>query len=210
MREYLEGFLKDFDYPERDTRELLRAYDAIEADAVAKNEWESILACYEENMQCDIPSLRNRAKVLAPRVRLHPYTLKLLMFLCMTRQALVYYRERGLSEELWRDTMMDLRYKLEECREVWGICGTFVAAWFDGFFVLDRFALGRLQFELREFKHTYAKDGVSLTETSPVINVHIPRTGTPLDPVSCDEAFAMAATFYEKAFGGSPVAFICH
>ena len=210
MRTYLEGFFKDFVYSEKDTRELLRAYDAIVADDVAREEWESVLSCYETNMQCDIPSLRERAEALAPRVRLHPYTLKLLLFLCMTRQALVYYRERGLSDDLWRDTMMDLRYKLEECREVWGICGTFVATWFDGFFLLDRFTLGRLQFELREFKHTYEKGGVTLMEHSPVINVHIPRTGTPLDPASCDAAFAQAAKFYEKAFEGAPVAFICH
>lgn len=210
MREYLEGFFKAFSYTERDAKELLRAYDAVMALPEAKREWESLLTVYAADLHCDIAALRDRAEALSSVVRLHPYTLKLLLFLCMTKQALVYYRARGFSETLWRDAMMDLRYKLEECREVWGICGTFVETWFDGFFILDRFALGRLQFELRKFERTYEKDGVFLTESSPVINVHIPRTGTPLDKESCDEAFRLAADFFAEHFEKSPVAFICH
>ena len=210
MKTYLEGFFKDFAYTERDTKELLCAYNVVMANPAAKAEWEALLGAYAADMRCDIPSLRTRAEELAPLVRLHPYTLKLLLFVCMSRQALVYYRAKGLSEALWRDAMMDLRYKLEECREVWGICGTFVETWFDGFFILDRFALGRLQFELRNFERKYEKDGIVLIESSPVINVHIPRTGTPLDKERCDEAFRLASEFFAKHFQNAPVAFICH
>ncbi|MBQ9785745.1 MAG: DUF5596 domain-containing protein [Clostridia bacterium] len=210
MKEYLQAFLKDFDYPARDAAELSRTYDAILGSGEARAEWEALLSIYDADLHCDFPSMRERVAALAPTVRIHPYTLKLLFYICLSRRARIYYSERGLSDSLWREAMKDLKYKLEECREVWGMCGTFVAAWFDGFFTLDRFTLGRLQFEVVPFKRTYQKNGKTLTPESRVINVHIPRTGTPLDAASCDEAFSLAAAFFEKTLGDAPTAFVCH
>ena len=210
MRTYLQDFFADFEYPERDARELLQAYDRVMDCPEAKAEWETLLSLYDADFHCDIAALRERAKAISKQIPVHAYTLHLLFFVCLSRRTLEYYRERGLSEQLWRDAMLDLRYKLEECREVWGICGSFVVTWFDGFFALDRFALGRLQFELRKLEYPFEKDGVCLPVGAPVINVHIPRTGTPLTPAACDEAFAMAARFYQKELKDAPVAFICH
>jgi hypothetical protein len=74
---------------------------------------------------------------------------------------------------------------------------------------MTRFALGRLQFEIVPFRRNYQKDGKILTPESPVINVHIPRTLTPLTPKACDEAFRAAAKFYEKELDGAPCVFVC-
>ena len=94
-------------------------------------------------------------------------------------------------------------------KAVKGVVGSFVAPWFDGFFNMTRFALGRLQFEIVNFGHHYEKDGVVLTPESRVINVHIPRTGTPLDVAACDDAFARAKVFF-AAQTGDVCAFVCH
>ena len=42
-----------------------------------------------------------------------------------------------------------------------------------------------------------------------VINVHIPRTGTPMDKESCDKSYAMAREFFKNATGNDYV-FVCH
>lgn len=210
MREYLKYFFEEFDFAARDAKELLAAYDAICANAEANAEWQALMDIYDTDRRCDYESLCERAQALSPVLRLHQYTLKLLLFICLSKRARAYYGECGLSDSLWHDAMIDLRYKMEECREVWGICGTFVITWFDGFFSLDRFTLGRLQFEVVPFRRTYEKDGKRLLPESPVINVHIPRTGEPLDAVSCDEAFKRAAEFFAKDLGNTPTAFVCH
>ena len=105
--------------------------------------------------------------------------------------------------------MLDLKYKLDECKTVKGVIGSFVAWWFDRFFKLERFALGRLQFEVDRFGRDYQRDGYRLTPDSYAINVHIPRTLTHLTPERCDEAFAMAKEFFADKVG-SPTPFICH
>ena len=80
--------------------------------------------------------------------------------------------------------------------------------WFWGFFRLERFALGRLQFEIVRFGGDYETDGVSLTPDSLVINVHIPRTGTRLDRESVLESYRLAAEFY-RAILGDKIVFVC-
>lgn len=102
-----------------------------------------------------------------------------------------------------------LKWKMDECKEVYKISGTFVPAWFDRFFKVERFGLGRLQFELIPFGETYEKNGVSLNPESTVINVHIPRTGTRLDRESAKAAYQMAADFFKDEFGEKPIVFVC-
>lgn len=210
MKNYLPYFFELFAYPARDARELTAAYEAIASEPTSAAQWEQLLTIYDADLHCDLEALRTRAVSLAPTVHIHPYTLKLLLFICLSKRARAYYAERGLDDSLWYDAMLDLKYKLEECREVWGICGIFVETWPDGFFTLQRFTLGRLQFEIIPFKHTYEKEGKRLTPESRVINVHVPRTGTPLDAESCNDAFCRAAAFFADELVGQPVAFVCH
>ena len=105
--------------------------------------------------------------------------------------------------------MCDLKWKLWECKAVKGSWGSFVAGWFPGFFNLTRFALGRLQFEIVEFDGEYEKDGKKLKKGDKVINVHIPRTLTPLDKKSRDDAYSQAAEFFRNMTDGAPIAFVC-
>jgi hypothetical protein len=105
--------------------------------------------------------------------------------------------------------MLDLKYKLKECELVKGIVGSFVCFWFGGFFRLQRFALGRLQFEIIPSKYNYERNGKSIKIGDPIINVHIPRTETPLLHEKCIEAYSMAKKFFADKFSDSPVAFCC-
>jgi hypothetical protein len=119
------------------------------------------------------------------------------------------YLESGIDLQIYKDTVLDLKWKIEECKIVKGICGSFVAAWFPGFFNMTRFALGRLQFELIPIGFDYEKNGIKLKkDKSIVINVHIPRTGTPLDKMSCDRAYAQAREFFKDKIEKN-TAFIC-
>ncbi len=210
MREYLAAFLTASQYPEKAVSCLLSAYDAITSCPDTRSEWESALEAYRQDQNCDYNALRNTARSIALRLRFHPYTAELLLFLCLTRTLLERYRAEGIPEEIFADSVADLRWKLDECLEVYGICGAFVGEWFPGFFRMQRFAIGRLQYEWYPFGHTYEKNGISLKPNDRVLYLHIPRTGTPLAEKACDDSIRRAAEFFRSRYGiAGPLAFVC-
>lgn len=209
MRAYLESFFKEFSYLPEDGAVLLDAYDRIAADGESHAAWQQGLALYDSSYDCDYPEILRLANVAAERLYLHEYTVELLIFLCLSKKAREYYRAQNIEDRIYHDTMLDLRYKLEECKLVKGVVGSFVAGWFIGFFNLTRFSFGRLQIGLKPFGREYARDGKVLTPESPVLDVHIPRTGTPLLPEACMESYRRAKAFY-RAQVGEEAAFYCH
>lgn len=209
MREYLVNFLNEFNYEQKDASELISAYDKIVENKEAKSLLDNVLKTYEENIFCDYGELIKMAGKMAELTGLHTYTTELLIFMCMSKHTKKLYEERNIDMQIYKDSMLDLKWKLDECKLVKGICGSFVAGWFPGFFNLTRFALGRLQFEVINFWHDYEKGDIKLKKDDKVINVHIPRTGTPMDKESCDKSYAQAREFFKSEVGEN-CPFVCH
>lgn len=105
---------------------------------------------------------------------LHRYTVNMVFWLYSAIPLRYIYKQRGLPEEIYLDSMKDLTYKLKECRDVYGICGTFVD-WFKLFYLCKRFALGRLEYERQPFALDAYRDILKKGDT--VINIHIPSSG---------------------------------
>lgn len=209
MRNYLADFFELFDYPTEARAALTNTYDRIMGDKDAAAQWNAMLADYEADVNCDLSAQLETSKTIASSLRLSTYSVQLLIFICHSRHLRRVYAEKEIDDDIWYNSMLDLKAKLFECYEVYGVWGSFVASWFPGLFNLTRFALGRLQFETKKFKKTYEKGDITLNEESTVINVHIPRTLTPLSPKACDDAFRAAAKFYEKELDGAPCVFVC-
>lgn len=209
MRVYLEDFFKAFSYETADAEHLLQCFDCIQNHPQAKVLWDEALSAYEKNLNCDFEYILRIGRQVADLIDWHEYTVGLLLFCCLSRQLKVYYIQKEIDLEIYHNSMLDLRYKLEECKAVKGICGSFVCLWFPGFFELTRFSLGRLQFEIIPFGREYSENGKTLTADSKVINIHIPRTGTPLDVESCDQAFRQAKEFFAGQWS-EPCTFHCH
>lgn len=132
------------------------------------------------------------------------------MFLCFSRRLREYYLENGYSEALWRHSMLDFKCKLMVCKSVKNIWGMFVSFWYDGWFRMERFGLGRMQFELLDFPFDYyEKDGKVLRKGDKVINVHIAKTGESIAPALLEDAYRQAVEFFKEAFQGKPIPFFC-
>ena len=211
MRQYLVDFFKDFAYQDEDASILLSAYDKTVADKEACALLHDAIAAYEKNVRINYKEeILDRATKIAEIIGMHRYTTHLLLFICLSKHLRALYVERGLDLQIFHDSMLDLKWKLDECLAVKGICGSFVADWFPGFFALARFALGRLQFEITHLEADYEKNGLHLKKgESRAINVHIPRTGTPMDKQSCDAAYAQARAFFAAELGEN-APFVCH
>ena len=205
---YLSEFCHEFGYSDSDSSALISAYELIEDDADASACFDSAFNAYSNDVNCDYGMILDCSRLAAEAAGIHKYTSDLLMFISLSRTLRRRYEEKGIPPEIFRDSLLDLKYKLTECKLVKGICGTFVGDWFPGFYRMTRFGLGRLQFETLGFGRSYSSRGLRLTPDSKVINVHIPRTGTPLDKAGCDEAYVRAAEFFAEQV--SPIAFVCN
>ncbi len=208
MKQYLIDFFRSQQYAPSDADYFLAVYDRIMDHADARGLWDEAMALYEADPFCNYGDIIAKADRAARLIGVHEYTADLLVFVCLSRRLRERYAERGIDEAIFQKSMEDLRYKVDECKLVYGIVGSFVAEWFAGFFNLTRFGLGRLQFEIISFGATYEKNGHTLTPESKVVNVHIPRSGEPLTEEACMDAYRRAKAMF-GAEVGDPCPFVC-
>ena len=211
MKQYLTEFTTSFHYPDQCIEALSSCYDAIREDQDRSDILDALLSAYEADCCVSYFVLEDYVKRICEGFSFHEYTVWLLVFVLMSRHLRELYLQRGISLELWRESMNDLTIKLGECRLLHGIWGTCVASWFPNFYRLKRFAFGRLQMEITAYKGDgfVCKDGTRLTAGDPVLAVHIPRSIQPLSRENCDASYRAAADFFGDRFEGDVVAFTC-
>ena len=211
MKKYLEAFCAEFDYSQEARTVLADSYAKILQNKRAAEIFSQILEKYKETRLLNIKDMKDALDEAAELTGVHEYTVKLLIHILLSKTLRAYYREKGLDDALWFGAMSDLKWKLIESHLVRGVWGTFVADgnWFSRWYDLTRFAFGRLQFEIIDFNRDYEKGDKKLTKTSKAINIHIPRTGTPLNHDEILASYAEAKEFFKDEFDGVPTPFCC-
>lgn len=210
MKAYLENIMADLDFPAEARAEMLLAYSKISVSHYAAPEFFKLVDAYKNDPEFNFGEAIKAAGQASERAGVIHFTGYLLFALLISKALRERYAECGIDDAIFVRSMLDLKYKLYECYEAYGIWGSFVAWWFAGFFKMKIFALGRLQFELRTLGTTYEKDGLSLTPDSLVLSVHIPSSGEPFTPDKVWESYKMAAEFFRDKFPDSPVVFYCN
>ena len=209
MKTYALSFMTEIGFDDEAVEALSSDLERMLAEPESKAILEKQVALYETDVKRNYGEILSETDKAAEIAGVHKYSAELLIFILFSKRLRELYKQNGISDKIWFDSMCDLKWKLWECKAVKGSWGSFVAGWFPGFFNLTRFALGRLQFEIVEFDGEYEKDGKKLKKGDKVINVHIPRTLTPLDKESRDDAYAQAAEFFRDMTDGAPIAFVC-
>lgn len=210
MTDYATRFMREIGFEDEARASLLGDLEKIYSDESARALLESCIRKYDSSCELDYTTLCKKATDAGERVGVHRYSAELLLFICLSKRLRERYAERGIDDSIWYDSMCDLKWKLWECKAVKGVYGSFVAYWFDGWFKLTRFALGRLQFEIEYAPGEYRLGTMVLTTSTKVINVHIPRTLTPLDKQSREDSYRRAAEFFKDELDGAPIVFVCH
>lgn len=107
------------------------------------------------------------------------------------------YHEKGISEEVFWDSMKDFRYKITECQSAKGRFGIFVPGWYDKFFKMSRFALGRLQYDISAYDNdSIVVENYPINEGEFILYCHIPAAG-PLTPESVFDSLKRAYQFFK-------------
>lgn len=208
MKTYIQNFGKLQEWPAEAIETMTAAYEKLEKHGEAGTFLQKWIQTYEQDIHMDYEAALADMKKAAALTGLSRYTTELLLFVCLSRHTKTLYEAQGISMEIYRDSMLDLKWKLLECRKVHGVWGSFVAFWFPGFFDLTRFAIGRLQFEKIPFPESYRRQHPQESFPDQAVNVHIPSCG-PLTEADCDAAFAGAAAFFAADFPEGKIPFVC-
>lgn len=201
-REQMAGLMEKIQMPEAGIRQLLDARDKLEK----ADQWNVITEIAARVMKADgeqtvLKKALEETEGQEETFGVNRYLLDALMLLCCWEETKVRYEKQGLPMEIYYKTLEDMKWKMLECYEIHGVYGNFVGHWYDNFFDLTRFGLGRLQFELRPFvgKEDCVLDDVRIRPGDPVIHMHIPSAG-PMKPELLEDAFARAEVFFKEQF----------
>ena len=207
---YLSDFLGKFGYSDEAKRALEGAFDAAHAEQDAVALFEEIRARFEAAPDEKFKYLIEASKKIAAKCAINEYTSYLLVLILLSESSRKVYAERGVSAEMWRRNMLDLKYMCDICVLLKGVYGIACPDWYARFFAATRFTFGKLQFETGCLGKPYRKDDVALGPDDTVIYIHIPRTGKRLLPEDVDAACAEASAFYRQRYGIEKVVFACH
>ena len=109
------------------------------------------------------------------------------------------HRERGIPEEVTKETVRDMEIWLRHYHSLHGRWGFNELRWPARYFTGKVYGLGRLQFEIAAFPASCTADGISLVPGNPVLSVHIPAAGK-LDDDECGASIRKALEFFPRYF----------
>lgn len=137
------------------------------------------------------------------------YSINLILLLSCCEELRAAFAAEGIESKLFLDTVGDLRCKLYECREVYGIWGNFVPFWYKIFFQRKILTLGRLEYEDVIFnKPSQSVAGFNLKQGTAVKSLHIP-SGSPLTEAAYMESYRQAYDFFKAELVDGILVCVC-
>lgn len=125
------------------------------------------------------------------------------------------YKEKGISEKIFLDTMSDIRIWTENFYQDYGVWGVEEVNWLSLHLCLKVFRLGRLQFEFSVYhdQNEFEKlEDVTdkIKDGDLVLEVHIPQ-GDKLLLEACNQSFDQANEFFSKYYPEfNYLGYFCH
>lgn len=210
MRGYITEFLGEFEFDPRERVAVAIAYERISECKDARERFSRIVSGYEKNVKYITDELVSEVKIIADAAKIHQYTAQMVLFIALTKKLRERLGQLKVSKKNIIGTISDFKYKIRECEAIYGMVGIQQWEWYVRFFDLRIIAIGRLQFEVKEYNgKTYKKGDKVLTKGDTVLGIHIPRSGEPLDEKLCNRAYKEAKAFFCPLLGVTDIAFYC-
>lgn len=204
----LDSYLDGFGFEDEARLEIMRAANVLTKNEAAVSELSGFIESYIGG-ELKWEDISRRAKEVADECGESRYTFMLIYFASFVPYSLPYFEKVGLGRREWYDSMIDLRWKMNECKRVYGVYGVFTD-WFRSFFLATRVAFGRLQFNLKSADVEYKSDRFDIKPKDTVVAVHIPSdTRTPFSAEEREAAYERARRYFSKHFSDGRVVFSC-
>ena len=200
LNEHFKEVEKRLGFPQEAIEVFERVATKIDTNEKLNGKFEAIFNEFLFPEAHDFGACLDKLTKISMGYGIKEYTLDFVFLLRATEVMHNIYKERGLSDELFWNTVMDLKYKYVECVNCKGVHGTFVGSWNTEFFNLHRFALGRYQFDMTTYggEDFTASCGITIKKGDKTLGFHIPSSGIPLtDEVRLD-SFKKAYDFFPE------------
>ena len=117
MKAYLNEFLNFYNYPEAVVVAFNEAYDKLKDN----ENLNFLLKYFYEDKEKVLGKTESMMDEAAEACGVHKYTAKWLFYALLSKQLKEEYKKAGIDEQIYTDTMEDLRYKAVGCFDVYGI-----------------------------------------------------------------------------------------
>lgn len=206
MKEYVWQFLINVDMDINAAKEFVLSADSLLENYV--QHLAEIDSIYKSTKK--IRNTLDLRKILSENSGVNIYTVNAVVIILASLWLYDDYRAKGYTDEIFWDTMSDLKCKLLECLEIKGVLGTFVEDWYDGFVSMDIFMLGRLEFERTVFNEETPCEvgGITVNKGDRVYSVHIPSCG-PMPKAARLDSYKKAYEFFQGENKNKPLICIC-
>ena len=200
MKNYVNEFLTEIDavYPEfiNDCNVIIDGFES---------EINGISDMFRETKQ--IESTLAKREEISEKSGISIYAVNMLSIIISAKWLIEDYKEKNISEDIYWDTMGDIKCKLIECKQVKGVYGTFVESWYNSIFDGRVIQLGRFAYEKTTFgEETPCKIGDYVINKDDVAySIHIPSSG----PMPLDVRLDSYKKAYEFFGNGKPVVLMC-
>lgn len=207
IREELVALLCRFEYGEEASAAILKHFDIIMADVEAAKHLCARIEAYKSGA-FDLDALEADVRLAGETDGVSEYEARLVFYLALLPYSEPYYRDAGLGETVWYDSLLDFKWKMLECLDMYGEYGIF-SPWMGKWFTAERAAFGRLEFDLTSAKTDYRSREAEIRAGDTVVAVHIPsRSRYPFSAETCRESYRQAYEYYSKRLG-TPLFFSC-
>ncbi len=201
--------MEKLDFPQEAKEAIIKAEEKILNNEKANKIYDSMYRDYWLKKR-NFDKFSHKVKEVAALIDESEYTVNLVLLLNCTKPLLAKYKKEGISEDVYWNTIVDLKVKMIECMENHNVWGTFVEGWFRAFYTLERFGLGRFQYELSDFcEELYCEHGVTIKDSEFVLGMHIPSHLGPLTYDVRMDSYKKAYAFFRDRFKDKFAYFCC-
>ncbi len=199
LTEHFKKMEKHLEFPKEAVELFEGIASKIENNKKFSDKIEECLKVVFEKEDCDIHPALEKLNRLAMGYHIKKYALHMVFLIICSETVLEKYHEKGIDEAIFWDSALDMKYKFKECVNCKEQYGTFVAGWNSGFLALNRFALGRFQFEYNRWDGPdfTTKCGITIKKGDKTVGFHIPSSGVPLTDEVRYDSYKRAYEFFK-------------
>ena len=187
--------------------EFVKVYNLIFSNKVIGDKINELVAEYSSDVKKCL-EIVNKIKNLTKDLGVHEYTVNTLIYILMIPSLKKAYDKSNVPNWIFESSIKDMSYHVNYCKKIKGIYGTFTN-WHENFFSMRGYGFGRLQFIPRTSYSDFTSETISIKKGEPILDVHIPNTGTPLTEEECELSYKLSAEYFKDFFGEKPIIFHC-
>ena len=208
LRENFIDYLESFSVEENHAKDLVATMDTLLCSGEFCRSLSEEIEAYK-SFDFNFERFTEAAVRIAQECGADPRRARFIYSASLANNALPYYEKVGLGLEDWRDSMYGLRWEADMTCSRQGVYGI-ASEWFKRFFIAERIAFGRLQYNRLEAGVEYKSERFDLKPDTPVVTVHIPTDKRmPFSPENRLRSYERASKYYSKYFEDGKVIFRC-